>query len=120
MKVLRVLLDNSTALTGLLTALFGLLTAFGLDLSKDQIAAVMTFAGAVVVVLALVVTTAKRTVVARVTGDGDVIAGQAAVAATGTKALLTETKGGDPVPLLAVKPELVTADVTIENQEKPA
>lgn len=120
MKALRLLADNSTAVLGWLTSLLGLLVLFGVHVSKDQMAGVVAFAGATIGLLALVLTTAKRTVVARVASGGGVVTGQAAVAATGSPALLTETKGGDPVPLVAVKPELVTDRVTIANQEVAA
>lgn len=117
MKILRTLVDNSTTLLAWLTSLLGLLVLFHVNISKDQLGGIVAFAGATIGVLSVVLTTAKRSVVSRVTNAGAVVAGQAAVVDTGSQALLTETKGGDPVPLVAVKSELVNSRVTIPNQE---
>lgn len=83
---------------GVLTGLFGVLVAFGVDLSETQIGAVVAFAGAIMALLRFV-TTPSREVLAQVTPSGQVIAGQASAVQTGA---LVPVSGNEPavtVPL---------------------
>jgi hypothetical protein len=109
MKIIKALVDNSTMLTGLLTATIGLLTVFFPDaLNKDQIAAIMVFAGALISFLSVVLTTAKRRVVSTVNNDGLIVNGAAAVQPTGAAANVSEDpQTGLLTPQTEVKPELL-------------
>lgn len=109
MKLVKFVVDNSTLILGALTSLFGLLAAFGLKLSSEQVGAVMAFAGAVILVLAAVVTTAKRRVVSIVDRAGVIRAGQASTADTGTATRVQQDAAGNLVPQVAVKPDLLNA-----------
>lgn len=109
------------AVTALLTALLHLLVEAGVPVSEGlqgAIANAVDVAGALALVLwGASAVTPNAKVISRVTTHGHVVAGEAAVVDTGSPALLTETKGELPVPLVAVKPELVQVPVTIPNGE---
>lgn len=106
MKFLQLIVDNSTAILGLLTAVFGVLAAFGLDLTSEQVGAIMTLAGAIIAVLAIFATVAKRKVVSLVDSAGVIRAGQASTTATGTATPVSVNADGTLVPQVTVKPEL--------------
>lgn len=108
MKVIRFIVDNSTIILGAVTALFGLLAAFGLNWTSEQVGAVMAFLGAVILILAAVVTTAKRTVVTQVDNSGVIRNGPASTEPTGQPSAVDQ----DPVtglltPAAPVKPSLL-------------
>lgn len=111
MKFLQAVVDNSTVILGLLTTGFGLLSAFGLEITSEQVGAAMTFAGALISVLGVFVTMAKRQVVTLVDNSGTIKAGPAAAAPTGTSNLDMEREAGtgNLVPQVAVKPDLLKA-----------
>lgn len=103
-------------------AVVDLLVAFKVPIDGTQQTAILGVVNAVVIPVVLLfvarrAVTSNARVVSRVTDHGAVVAGDAAVAESGDRALLTETRGGDPVPLVAVRPELVRAIVTIPNKE---
>lgn len=108
MKYLQMIVDNSTSVLAWLTALFGLLVLFGLDLTDDQLGGVMVFAGATIGLLAAIVTTAKRTVVTSVDSSGVIRAGAAATAPTGSATpVIAEPATGNLIPQVAVNPSLL-------------
>lgn len=109
MKILRFIVDNSTIILGAVTALFGLLSAFGLSLTSEQVGAVMAFLGAVILIMAAAVTTAKRRVVTIVDSGGTIRAGQASTAETGTPTPVEVNADGSLMPQVTVKPELAKA-----------
>jgi hypothetical protein len=103
MKFVKFLVDHSTAILALLTALFNLLAAFGLELSSEQVGAINTFAVALIAVLSEAFTTASSNVVSLVSG-GQVQAGAAAAQTTGSEALvLPDAETQAPVSVVRVK-----------------
>lgn len=92
MKIIRFIVDHSTALLAVLTAGFNLLAAFGLQLTSEQVGAINAFLGLVVALLSESVTTVSRNVVAKVTG-GRVLAGPAAMEPTGQDATVVAVDG---------------------------
>lgn len=107
MRLIRFVVDNSTIILGAITSLFGLLAAFGLKLTSEQVGSVMAFLGAIILILAAVVTTAKRRVVALVDDAGVLRAGQASTMSTGAATQVEVDVRGHLVPQAAVKPELL-------------
>ena len=108
MTLINKLVREPALIVGVLTAVFGLLTAFGIDLSKEQIGAVITVAGAVMALLRFVLTPSSEVAV-QVKG-GEVVAGPAAVEPTGmdvTQPGLNDVNGA--VAMVKVKPEKLAA-----------
>lgn len=109
MKIIRFVVDNSTIILSAITALFGLLAAFGLSLTSEQVGAVMGFLGTVILVLSAVVTTAKRRVVSLVDSSGVIRAGQGSSAPTGSPTPVEADMAGRLVPQVPVSPSLLKA-----------
>lgn len=63
MNIIQRIVREPVLIIGLLTALFGVLTVFGLDLSKDQIGSIVVLAGAIMAVLRFVTTPSSEVVV---------------------------------------------------------
>lgn len=100
---IQMLVDNSAAVLAWLLSLVGLLTLFGLDLSKDQIAGIMTFAGATIGLLAGFITVAKRKVVSLLPAEGEaVVAGPAAAEMTGSPVPTASDSDGNTVAFATV------------------
>jgi len=83
------------------------------DLEVPIVAAVDAVGLVALLLWARPTVTANARVVTQVTNEGLVTTGDAAVVDTGAQAPLTETQGGDPVPLVAVKPELVRQPIEV-------
>lgn len=79
---LRRITREPALILGVLVAAFGVLVAFGIDLSREQIGAVGVFAGAVMALLRFMLTPSSE-VIAQQTPDGPV-AGEAAAVTTGS------------------------------------
>lgn len=110
MKYIKMLVDNSTALTGLVLAVIGLLTAFDVvNVTEDQIGKITAFLGALVLFLAAFLTTAKRTVVTQVDNSGVIRNGAASTAATGTPTDVTVNEDGSLNPQVTVDPAFAKA-----------
>lgn len=108
MKVIRTLIDNSTLLVALVLAALGLWNAFGPDLTKGQQSAIMTFFGALIAVLAVLLTTAKRRVVTQVDNSGVIRAGAASTQQTGMPSeVVKDPETGLLTPQTPVKPDLL-------------
>lgn len=69
MTIVQRLTREPVLLLGLLTALFGVLVVFGVDLSKDQIGSITVLAGAVMAVLRFVTTPAKEVLAQQKPGE---------------------------------------------------
>jgi uncharacterized membrane protein len=100
-KYVQVVVDNATTFTGLLTAIFGVLAAFGVDLTSEQVGSVTTVFGILVIVLGLFLAVAKRRVVTMTQGDA-VVAGPAAQEKTGTPVPTALSPAGDVVAFATV------------------
>jgi len=101
MSLLARLVREPALIVGVITAVFGLLAVFGVDLTKQQIGAVVTLAGAVMALLRFVLTPSSE-VVAQVR-DGVVVAGPAAVEPTGTEVVQPGLGDGDGTEVAVVK-----------------
>jgi hypothetical protein len=77
----RAVVREPALITGVVTAAIGLAVLFGLDLSRDQIAGIAVFLGAVMALLRFVLTPSSE-VIAQATPEGPV-AGAAAEVVTG-------------------------------------
>ena len=92
------LVREKALILGVLTSGLALAVLFGLDVSKEQLAGIMTFAGAVMALLRFVLTP-SREVLAQVKPDGQVVAGQAAAIETGATIPVTPDEPAVTVPL---------------------
>lgn len=82
--VLRKISREPVLITGIVTAAFGVLVVFGVELTQDQIGAVVTFVGAGMALLRFLVTPTSEVVATRLDGDASPKAGPAADVETGT------------------------------------
>jgi len=77
MTLIQRITREPVLIIGVLTAAFGVATVFGVDLTKDQIGAIVVLAGAVMALLRFITTPASEVVVQRKPG-GEIVTGQAA------------------------------------------
>lgn len=94
-------------LIGFVAAVFGVLVAFGVDLTEKQTGAIILAIGAAMA-LVRYLTTPKAEVAVQVKPNGDVVAGPAAVEPTGSNVVAGGDVGDDTVAAVAIKPELLT------------
>ena len=92
------LVREKALILGVIVAAFGLLVAFGVDLTEAQIGAAVTFVGAVVALLRFAVTP-SREVLAQVKPSGEVVAGQASAVETGASIPVSLDEPAVTVPL---------------------
>lgn len=110
MKVIKIIVDNSTAVLAWITSLLGMLVLLGLDLNKEQIAGITVFSGATIGLLAAFATVTKRRVVTLVDNAGVIRNGQGSTQQTGTPADVTQDPDtGLLTPQAPVKPDLLAA-----------
>lgn len=94
------------------TALIHLLVVFGFDVNPEREKAITGLVDAVGLLVILFIgrrsVTANRKVVSRTTTTGEVVAGDAAAAPTGSLVpIVADPLTGEPVPVVAVRPALL-------------
>lgn len=77
MNIIQRISREPVLLIGALTALFGVLLAFGLNLTEEQIGAIVIFVGAVMALIRFLVTPSSEVIAQRKAGETGAVAGKA-------------------------------------------
>jgi hypothetical protein len=90
------------AILGLVSAAIGLAVLFGVDLSTDQTAGILTFAGALMVLVRLVTTPSAEVAAQILPGETLAVAGPAAAVANGQPVAVVPADEGGTIDLVVI------------------
>lgn len=93
MTLLQRIVREKVLITGLVTAFFGMLVAFGVSLTEVQTGSIVTFIGLAMMLLRSLVTPSSEVVAAQKPGQDTPQAGPASEVANGTDVLVVPTDG---------------------------